>query len=133
MEARPQWYFSSIGLTKSVQPYCRLAIITMQMTPTISWVHGVAKTDLLGTVAVEAIQIPPKVQCSLVSGLESPCRIMCLCITYVVYHAKSIASRTSLPPARLPLGGQNRPLSTLAERWTGSTCSIGGVWYSINP
>ena len=31
--ARPQWYFASIGRTNRVQPYCRLAIITMQMTP----------------------------------------------------------------------------------------------------
>src|ERR1700733_8185920 len=36
MAAAPQWYFWSIGLTKSVQPYCRLAIITMQSTPTTS-------------------------------------------------------------------------------------------------
>src|SRR5215813_3945520 len=34
--ARPQWYCWSIGLTNSVQPYCRLAIITMQMMPKIS-------------------------------------------------------------------------------------------------
>ena len=26
-----------IGLTNSVQPYCRLAISTMQMMPTMSW------------------------------------------------------------------------------------------------
>ena len=34
--ARPQWYFWSIGVTNSVQPYCRLAIITMQMMPKIN-------------------------------------------------------------------------------------------------
>src|SRR5256885_3795829 len=33
MAARPQWNLASIGLTKSVQPYCRLAIIVMQMMP----------------------------------------------------------------------------------------------------
>src|ERR1043165_3101285 len=27
----------SIGVTKNVQPYCRLAIITMQTTPSTSW------------------------------------------------------------------------------------------------
>src|SRR5205085_1284294 len=32
MDALPQWYFASIGLTNSVQPYCRLAIMTMQIT-----------------------------------------------------------------------------------------------------
>src|SRR5215470_15967854 len=36
MAARPQWYLASIGLTKSVQPYCRLAIIVMQMMPKTS-------------------------------------------------------------------------------------------------
>src|SRR5262249_24946818 len=32
------WAFA-IGLTKSVQPYCRLAIRIMQMTPMMSCVH----------------------------------------------------------------------------------------------
>src|SRR5438477_6557257 len=34
--ARPQWYLASIGSTNSVQPYCRLAIITMQAMPNTS-------------------------------------------------------------------------------------------------
>src|SRR6267154_454308 len=34
--ARPQWYLVSIGKTNSVQPYCRLAIITMQAMPKAS-------------------------------------------------------------------------------------------------
>src|SRR4029077_8193345 len=42
MAARPQWYFWSIGLTNRVQPYCRLAIITMQMMPKSSCPHRVA-------------------------------------------------------------------------------------------
>src|SRR5690349_18275574 len=42
MAARPQWYFWSIGLTNRVQPYCRLAIITMQMMPKISCPQRVA-------------------------------------------------------------------------------------------
>src|SRR5262245_5286522 len=33
MEGRPQWNLASIGPTNSVQPYCRLAIITMQTMP----------------------------------------------------------------------------------------------------
>src|SRR6185503_14270803 len=37
MAGRPQWNFASIGSTKYVQPYCRFAIITMQMTPATSW------------------------------------------------------------------------------------------------
>src|SRR6202162_2305505 len=47
IEARPQWYFSSIGLTKSVQPYCRLATLAMQMMPIISCIHGDANADLV--------------------------------------------------------------------------------------
>src|SRR5260370_41008913 len=35
--ARPQWYLASIGLTNSVHPYCRLAIIAMAMMPSRSW------------------------------------------------------------------------------------------------
>src|SRR5215831_17582574 len=34
---RPQGNFWSIGLTNSVQPYCRFAIITMQTMPTSRW------------------------------------------------------------------------------------------------
>src|ERR1700720_1673344 len=34
--ARPQWYLASIGKTNSVQPYWRLAIITMQAMPKAS-------------------------------------------------------------------------------------------------
>ena len=37
IDGRPQWNLLSIGRTKSVQPYYRLAIITMQMMPTTSW------------------------------------------------------------------------------------------------
>ena len=40
--ARPQLCLSSIGPTNSVQPYCRLAIITMQMMPKTSWPQRVA-------------------------------------------------------------------------------------------
>src|SRR5450759_4936010 len=47
IEARPQWYFSSIGLTNSVQPYCRLATLAMQMMPMMSCVHGDANADLV--------------------------------------------------------------------------------------
>src|SRR5439155_11006929 len=36
MAGRPQPNFASIGATNSVQPYCRLAIIDMQMMPTTS-------------------------------------------------------------------------------------------------
>ena len=39
MAARVQPYFSEIGLTNSVHPYCRLAIIAMQTMPIASCPH----------------------------------------------------------------------------------------------
>src|ERR1700730_3242057 len=39
MAAFPQWNLLSMGLTKSVQPYWRLAIATIPTMPTISWTH----------------------------------------------------------------------------------------------
>src|SRR6266851_8725156 len=59
--ARPQWYFWSIGLTNKVQPYCRLAIITMQMMPKISCPQRVA-SEAMGRASaapdVVAISVP---------------------------------------------------------------------------
>src|SRR5437773_2790068 len=46
IDARSQPNFFWMSGTKNVQPYCRLAIITMQMTPMISCTHGDAKNDL---------------------------------------------------------------------------------------
>src|SRR5260221_11669035 len=37
--ARPQWYLASSRPTNSVQPYCRVAIITMHVTPMASCSH----------------------------------------------------------------------------------------------
>src|SRR5437588_261974 len=37
--ALPQWNLLWMGLTNSVQPYCRLAFITMQMMPTVNCTH----------------------------------------------------------------------------------------------
>src|SRR5436190_23129203 len=39
MAPRSQPNFFWMSGTKKVQPYCRLAIITMQMTPTTSWLQ----------------------------------------------------------------------------------------------
>src|SRR5436190_5058709 len=49
IDARSQPNFFWMSGTKNVQPYCRLAIITMQMTPTMSWVHGLRKTEMPGS------------------------------------------------------------------------------------
>src|SRR6476646_10221788 len=57
MVARPQWYFWSIGRTNSVQPYCRLAIITMQMMPKTSCAHRYA--DIGGVLMVAAVIFLP--------------------------------------------------------------------------
>jgi hypothetical protein len=51
-----------IGLTKSVHPYCRLAIMTMQMTQDTNWVQRVdsdarARASIDGAIVV--ISIPP--------------------------------------------------------------------------
>src|SRR5262249_47438788 len=94
--ARPQWYFWSIGLTNRVQPYCRLAIITMQMMPKISWPQrvpsdAVARTSIALVVLV-VVDISPSLFCliwlrtrvrkshwrqvSLAPGLIGTCRIM---------------------------------------------------------
>src|SRR5215471_3207198 len=55
--ARPQWYFWSIGLTNSVQPYCRLAIITMQMMPKISCPQRVASDAVARAGIVVAVVV----------------------------------------------------------------------------
>ena len=64
MAARPQWYFWSIGLTNSVQPYCKLAIITMQMMPKISWPQrvasdAVARDEIASDVLVATVSSIP--------------------------------------------------------------------------
>src|ERR1700681_2712308 len=38
--ALPQWYLSSIGLMKMVQPYCRFATMAMQVMPATSCTRG---------------------------------------------------------------------------------------------
>src|ERR1700761_750205 len=52
MAARPQWYFWSIGLTNRVQPYCRLAIITMQTMPMTSCPQRVASEAVACSVRI---------------------------------------------------------------------------------
>ncbi len=51
-----------MGLTNKVQPYCRLAISTMHMMPTISWVQRVAEeaitSDDFNAVVEAAIVVP---------------------------------------------------------------------------
>src|SRR5262249_22676398 len=42
---RPQWNFASIGVTNRVQPYCRLAIITMATMPAGSCSHRLASAE----------------------------------------------------------------------------------------
>src|SRR5262249_23949877 len=66
MAARPQWYFWSIGVTNSVQPYCRLAIITMQMMPKMSWPQrvasdAVARDEIASVVLVVTVSSIPAV------------------------------------------------------------------------
>src|ERR671930_563175 len=69
MAARPQWYFWSIGLTNSVQPYCRLAIITMQMMPNTSCIHRVASE----VAASEVVASDFTFTASEIALMPSPC------------------------------------------------------------
>src|SRR5437899_2960809 len=96
----------------------------MQMTPTISWVQGFAKADWLEAVAGgDAIRSPPSVQelrGDLPSADDRAAPVIVLCITYVVYHAKSI------PSGHEPLGHGDSP-----ARWPVNLL-ISGVWYTIN-
>src|SRR5262249_13637341 len=64
--ARPQWYFWSIGLTISVQPYCRFAILTIQMMPKINWPQrvasaAVARDEIASVVLVVTVSSIPAV------------------------------------------------------------------------
>src|SRR6266404_5605680 len=47
IDARSQPNFFWMSGTKNVQPYCRLAIITMHVMPMMSWSHGEAKIERL--------------------------------------------------------------------------------------
>src|SRR5882672_2126646 len=50
---RPHWNLSLIGLTNKVHPYCRLAIIDMQMMP-ISSCHQRPAVSVMGADLLEA-------------------------------------------------------------------------------
>src|ERR1700676_1405567 len=56
--ARPQWNFASIGLTNNVQPYCRLAIMAMQSTPTSNCIQRLASSPLADTSFMSDISYP---------------------------------------------------------------------------
>src|SRR5262249_51708283 len=97
--ARPQWYFCSIGSMNSVQPYCRLAIITMQMMPRTSWPHRVHAGATAGSLAdAVVISTPDRVwRCQYNSSLCS----------------ESLASRLTGPAAAMmesatSCGGERR-------------------------
>src|SRR5256886_13920155 len=48
-----QPYLAPMGPTNSVQPYCRLATITIQMMPTSSCNHAFASADCVGCTELE--------------------------------------------------------------------------------
>src|SRR5450432_2227503 len=58
--ARPHWNLASIGLTKSVHPYCRLATIAMQTMPKKSWIQRSIRRggEAAGTVVEALIDLP---------------------------------------------------------------------------
>src|ERR1051326_6342362 len=111
MSVRPQWNFASMGSTKYVQPYCRLAIITMQMMPAINWIQR-----LTGTVLSEAglVDMPNRP----FLGLRSRSLVQVLPARIQISHHDTqnlsdhgcIADRNRLiagPP--IPRGGRRQP------------------------
>src|SRR3979411_3349696 len=56
--ARPHWYLASIGKTNSVQPYCKLAIITMQAVPIPNCSHRNPDARAVPVVAVLDMFLP---------------------------------------------------------------------------
>src|SRR3974390_3356869 len=66
MEAIDQPCVLLIGLTKSVQPYCRLAIIIMQITQNMSLLQRVPSDSLADAAVPTAIVMTiPSTQCSI--------------------------------------------------------------------
>src|SRR6267154_5713311 len=62
IDARSHLNVLSISGTKNVQPYCRLAIMTMAMTPNASWLHRVisdARSPFSTESAVTAMSTNP--------------------------------------------------------------------------
>src|SRR6267143_470283 len=73
IEARPQWNLASIGFTNSVQPYCRFAIMAMQMMPITSCTHRYA-VDFLPSHSwtISGICPSPPLIVFLRLGMEQP-------------------------------------------------------------
>src|SRR5438094_9824265 len=59
MAARVQWYLDSMGPTKSVQPYCRFAIIAMQTMPRNSCSQRFAGRACDAWDTTEDMETPP--------------------------------------------------------------------------
>ena len=87
IEAIDQPCAALIGRTNSVQPYCRFAIMIMQMTPAMSWVH--LSRPSVDEVSLCAIHWPFK--SSLVSWL---------CLLSLPVSAVECAARVFVPSKR---------------------------------
>ena len=98
----PPVIFMSIGLTNSVQPYCRLAIITMQTMPQMrkpQRVAGVAISDRTIVDAVVMFSFPAKLVISLSKWLSAQ-----LIISHFLRRAqrlKTHVARAGLLPFRI--------------------------------
>src|SRR5580658_2928 len=53
--SRPQWYFASMGLTNSVQPYCKFATDAIQMMPITSCTHELLNGEFCERVVVAGL------------------------------------------------------------------------------
>src|ERR1700733_5909310 len=77
MAALPQRYLSSIGLTNSVQPYCRFATAAMQMMPSTSWIHGLPNSEALSECESVIIAAPPRVDARpMYRAWQEPCDLL---------------------------------------------------------
>src|SRR5215831_10248365 len=86
MAKRPHWYCWLIRSTKRVQPYCRLAITTIQTMPTISCMirYRMAAGAACPSVAAVSMCIPPGVATDVSrshqAGIPSSCgRVLVQC------------------------------------------------------
>src|SRR5262249_41713356 len=58
MPAMSQPFVFCIGITNSVQAYCRLAISTMHSTPSQSWTHRLAELSVLADMRTSRTPAP---------------------------------------------------------------------------
>ena len=127
---------SRIGLTNSVQPYCRLAIITMQKMTATSWLHLVALSVRVPAPTVLAtVMFPSPRQWSsaaAICGQFIVCLVRapdggltsCACAAQLRDGPRCSAASNCSPPCCV---------ATSTARRSKSKNDLGFVWYQANP